>query len=220
MSVRLLVIFGPPAVGKMTVGRAVTARSGFRLFHNHAVLEPLLEVFDYGTPPFMRLLGQWRRGVIEEAAAADIDLVLTFVWGLELEDDVREVSDYIGPYVERGAAVSFVELYADLDTRLERNRTEHRLAEKRSKRDVTWSEGNVRDLEQHVMNTGRRGPADVPTPGELLLARHPHIKLDNTGLSPDEAAETILAWLDGGRPATPLVATPRAASRTVSRDDR
>jgi hypothetical protein len=194
---RLLVIFGPPAVGKMTVGRAVTARSGFRLFHNHAVLEPLLEVFDYGTPPFMRLLRQWRRRVIEEAADADIDLVLTFVWGLELEDDVRELGNYIGPYVERGAVVSFVELYADLDTRLERNRTEHRLAEKRSKRDVTWSDDNVRDLEQHVMNTSCGGPADVPTPGELLLARHQHIKLDNTGLSPDEAAETILAWLGG-----------------------
>lgn len=158
-----MVIFGPPAVGKMTVGRAVTARSGFRLFHNHAVLEPLLEVFDHDTPPIMRLLGQWRRRVIEEAAAADIDLVLTFVWGLELEDDVHEVSDYIGPYVDRAAAVSFVELYADLDTRLERHRTEHRLAEKRSKRDVTWSEGNVRDLGQHVMNTGRRGSAEVPT---------------------------------------------------------
>jgi hypothetical protein len=191
-----LVIFGPPAVGKMTVGRAVTARSGFKLFHNHAVLEPLLEVFDYGTPPFMRLLGHWRRRVIEEAAAAGIDLVLTFVWGLELEDDARELSDYIRPYVELGATVWFVELYADLDTRLERNRTEHRLAEKRSKRDVTWSDGNVRGLEQHVMNTGRRGQSDVPTPGELLLALHPHLKLDNTLLSPDEAAQTILTWLD------------------------
>jgi hypothetical protein len=191
-----LVIFGPPAVGKMTVGRAVTARSGFKLFHNHAVLEPLLEVFDYGTPPFMRLLGHWRRRVIEEAAAAGIDLVLTFVWGLELEDDARELSDYIRPYVELGATVWFVELYADLDTRLERNRTEHRLAEKRSKRDVTWSDGNVRGLEQHVMNTGRCGQSDVPTPGELLLALHPHLKLDNTLLSPDEAAQTILTWLD------------------------
>jgi len=35
---RLLVIFGPPSVGKMTVGREVAARSGFRLFHNHAIL--------------------------------------------------------------------------------------------------------------------------------------------------------------------------------------
>lgn len=192
---RLLVIFGPPAVGKMTVGRAVTARSGFRLFHNHAVLEPLLEVFDYGTPPFMRLLRHWRREVIEEAAAADIDLVLTFVWGLELEEDVRELADYIRPYVEQGAAVSFVELFAELETRMRRNRTEHRLAEKRSKRDVTWSDDNVRDMERHVMNTGR-APADVPTPGEGLLALHPHLMLDNTLLSPDEAAQRILAWLD------------------------
>ncbi len=51
-------VFGPPAVGKMTVGRAVAARSDFRLFHNHAVIEPLLEVFDYGTPPFVRLHGR------------------------------------------------------------------------------------------------------------------------------------------------------------------
>jgi hypothetical protein len=181
----------------MTVGRAVAARGGFRLFHNHAVLEPLLEVFDHGTTPFIRLLGQWRRGVIEEAAAAGIDLVVTYVWGLELETDVREVSDYIHPYVERGAAVSFIELYADLDTRLERNRTEHRLAEKRSKRDLTWSDGNVRALEQHVMNTGRQGPAGMSTPGEQLLAQHTHLKLDNTSLSAEESAERILAWLHG-----------------------
>jgi len=194
---RLLVIFGPPSVGKMTVGRAVTARSEFRLFHNHALLEPLLEVFDYGTPPFMRLLGESRRRVIEEAAASGTDLVLTYVWALELEDDAREIGDYVRPYVERGAAVSFVELYADLETRLERNRTEHRLAEKRSKRDVTWSDGNVRQLEQHVMTTAG-GDAVAQTPGERLLAEHRHLRVDNTHLPADETAEQILTWLDGG----------------------
>lgn len=191
---RLLVIIGPPSVGKMTVGRAIAARSSFRLFHNHAVLEPLLEVFDHGTPPFARLLGELRRRVIEEAAASGTDLVLTFVWGLELEEEAREVNDYLQPYVERGAQVSFVELYADLDTRLQQNRTEHRLAEKRSKRDVAWSEGNVRELERHVMNTG--GERAVPTPGERMLAGHRHLRLDNTDLPADEAAEEILAWLD------------------------
>jgi hypothetical protein len=194
--VRLLVIFGPPSVGKMTVGRAVAARSDFRLFHNHAVLEPLLEVFEYGTPPFMRLLGEFRRRVISEAAASGTDLVLTFVWGLELEDDAREVAAYIRPYVEAGAAVSFVELSADLGTRLERNRTEHRLAEKRSKRDLSWSDDNVREWERHVMNTTSGDPADR-TPGERLLEAHRHLRLDNTGISADQAAERILAWLDG-----------------------
>ena len=84
---RLLVIFGPPAVGKMTVGRAVAARSEFRLFHNHATIEPLLDVFDYGTPPFMTLMTEWRSRVVEEAAAFGTDLVFTFVWGLEIEAD-------------------------------------------------------------------------------------------------------------------------------------
>lgn len=193
---RLLVIFGPPSVGKMTVGRAIAERSEFRLFHNHAMLEPLLEVFDYGTKPFMRLLGECRRRVIEEAASSGTDLVLTYVWGLELENDVREVSDYIGPYVECGAGVSFVELYADLDIRLERNRTDYRLAEKRSKRDVTWSDDNVRQLEQHVMNTGS-GDARAPFPAERLLAGHRHLRVDNTDLSADEAADEILTWLGG-----------------------
>ena len=192
----LLVIFGPPAVGKMTVGRAVAAASDFRLFHNHLTIEPLLEVFDYGTPPFTRLLGEFRRRTIEEAAAAGTDLVLTFVWGLQLEDDAREVADYIRPYVERGAGVAFAELHAALDTRLERNRTEHRLAEKRSKRDLAWSDGNVREMEsQHVMTTA--GGADSSgTPGERLLAGQRHLRLDNTGLSAEAAAVEILAWLD------------------------
>lgn len=192
---RLLVIFGPPSVGKMTVGRAVVARSSFRLFHNHAALEPLLEVFEYGSPSFVRLLGEWRRRIIEEAAASGTDLVLTFVWGLELDDDAREVGDYIRPYVELGAEVSFVELFADLHTRLERNRTEHRLAEKRSKRDVTWSDGNVRELEQHVMNTSP-GDAAAQTPGERMLSGYRHLRLDNTNLAADETADEILAWLD------------------------
>lgn len=191
---RLLVLFGPPSVGKMTVGRAVVARSDFRLFHNHAVIEPLLEVFEYGSPPFQRLLGRWRREVIEEAAASGTDLVLTFVWGLDLESDVPEVTAYIAPYVDRGAEVVFVELVADLPTRLERNRTEHRLAEKRSKRDVDWSDANLRESERtYVMTTTAGGT----TPGERMLAGHRHLKLDNTDLSADEAAEQILAWLDG-----------------------
>lgn len=194
-AVRLLVIFGPPSVGKMTVGRAVTQLSDFRLFHNHAVLEPLLDVFDYGTPPFARLLGEFRRRTIAEAAAAGVDLVLTYAWALELEEDAREVDDYVRPYVDAGASVAFVELYAGLETRLARNRTELRLAEKRSKRDVDWSDDNVRELDQHVLNTGL-DPDAAPTPGDQYLARHRHLRLDNTDATPEDVARQVLAWLD------------------------
>lgn len=195
-SMQLVVIFGPPAVGKMTIGRAIAERSGFRLFHNHALIEPLLEVFDYGTPPFVRLLRELRREVVEEAAVCGTDLVLTYVWGLELQSDVDELTQQFAPYVDRGAVVSFVELAAGLDTRLERNRTEHRLAEKRSKRDLDWSDANVRDMERYVMNTdGRTEGGDLP--GLRLLSQHQHLRLDNSQLTPAQSAVRILAWLAG-----------------------
>ncbi|WP_458110992.1 AAA family ATPase [Arthrobacter sp. R1-13] len=193
---RLLVIFGPPAVGKMTVGREIAQQSDFRLFHNHTLIEPLLEVFDYGTPPFNRLLSEWREQVVEEAAMSGTDLLFTFVWGLEQQAEADELTRYIRPYVEKGADVAFVELSADLDTRLRRNRTELRLAEKRSKRDVEWSDANVREMERFLMNTDSHANAGQALPGAALLAEHRHMRLDNGDLTPQEAAARILAWLD------------------------
>ena len=98
----LLLVFGPPAVGKMTVGRAVADASGFRLFHNHHTIEPLLDVFDFGTPPFNRLLGEFRQRVLEEAAAADTDLVFTLVWALDLPEDAAAVRTHLQPFVDAG----------------------------------------------------------------------------------------------------------------------
>ena len=160
---RLLVIFGPPAVGKMTVGRAVAARSDFRLFHNHATIEPLLDVFDYGTPPFLTLMAEWRRRVVEEAAAFGTDLVFTFVWGLEIEADAAGMASpdrAVRRCRRRGRPSS--SSWPTSTPGSARNRTEHRLAEKKSKRDVDWSDGNVRELERHVMNTVRRARGRRP----------------------------------------------------------
>jgi hypothetical protein len=185
---RLLIVTGPPAVGKMTVGRAIADRSDFRLFHNHHTIEMLLEVFDYGTPPFTTLNVELRRRVIEEAASAGTDLVFTFVMGMDDQGDADYLARLVRPY---GDDVAVVELVADLDTRLARNRTEHRLAEKRSKRDVEWSDANVRRLEADRMTS----VAGLDAPGDRLLARWPHLVVDNTGLEADEVAERVLAWL-------------------------
>ena len=184
----LLFVFGPPAVGKMTVGRAIADAGGYRLFHNHHVIEPLLDVFDFETPAFQTLMGEFRQRVLEEAAAADIDLVFTLVWGLDLPEDADGVRRHLAPFVEAGRRVAMVELYADLETRLVRNRTELRLAEKKSKRDLAWSDDNVRGLERIQMNTG------VPSPGDAVIADFPHLRIDNTDRSPRDVAAEVLAW--------------------------
>jgi hypothetical protein len=191
---RLLLIIGPPAVGKMTVGREVTRRSGFRLFHNHHTIEPLVEVFGHGTPPFTILNSEFRRRVIEEAARHDLDLIFTFVWQLEEPADDREVRELVAPYEAAGGQVLVVELDAGLATRLERNRGADRIAAKPTKRDVEWSESNVRDLERCLLNSDPTG--DRVTPADAFLREHPHLRLDTTALSAPETAEHVLTWLD------------------------
>ena len=185
----LVFVFGPPAVGKMTVGREIAARTGYKLLHNHMTVEPVLDVFPFGSPPFGRLVGEFRRRILEEAVLALDGLVFTMVWGLELPEDRALVASYVDLVEAAGGHVTFVELYAELDERLARNRTELRLAEKRSKRDLDFSHGNVLELERYVMNT-RDG---VRTEASVVLDGHPHLRIDNTHLSAADVATQVVA---------------------------
>ncbi|MFI7064276.1 AAA family ATPase [Kribbella sp. NPDC050124] len=119
---RLLLIIGPPAVGKMTVGREIAAQSDFRLFHNHHTIEPLIEVFGYGTAPFKVLNLEFRRRVIEEAARNTVNLIFSFVWDLQDPADTAYVEQLVAPFEEASGEVCVLELTADLGTRLSRNR--------------------------------------------------------------------------------------------------
>ena len=187
-----VMLFGPPAVGKMTVGRELSRLTGYRLLHNHMTVEPVLDIFPFGSPPFTRLVSEFRRRILEEAIAAELPgLVFTMVWGLELADDRALVASYVDLVEAAGGRVSFVELYASLEERLARNRTELRLSEKRSKRDLEFSDANVLDLEDnYVMNT-----SDGSTLAEPMFAGRDYVRIDNTDLPPEGAAAVTASAL-------------------------
>jgi len=185
----LVILFGPQAVGKMSVGRELAGRTPYRLFHNHATIEPLLEVFDWGTPAFETLKLEFRRRVIEEAVASGMPgLVFTFVWALELPEDAAYVEELIAPVVASGGRIDFVELYADEATRLTREGTPERLAAKSSKRDTAWARDDlITSGRRHRLSTA----SDQPFPLD-----HPHHRLDTGELSASEAALRIVTLLD------------------------
>jgi hypothetical protein len=191
--VQFVVIFGPPAVGKMTVGDQLCKITGFKLFHNHMTIEPVLDIFPFGSPPFGRLVNEFRRRIIEEAADAALPgLVFTFVWGLELADDLELVESYIDLVETRGGCVHFVELYTDQAVRLDRNETPLRLDRKRSKRDVGSSRRHLLELDEgYVLNTsGTRR-----TRAEELLERHSYVRIENGDLPASAVADQIVARL-------------------------
>lgn len=183
-------IFGPPAAGKMTVGREVSRMTGYPLFHNHMTVEPVLEIFEFGSPPFARLVAEFRRRILEEAADSGLPgLVFTYVWALDDPGDKVLVDAFAELVEQRGGTTAFAELYAPLDVRLERNRTPLRLDAKRSKRDVEASDGWLRQADRAVLNTEDAGEAAA------LVGGRPHVRVDNTALSPEEAARRIVEGL-------------------------
>ena len=189
----LLVISGPPAVGKMAVGRAIAETSDFHLFHNHATIEPLLEIFgSYDHPAVPLLKDEFRIRVLEEAAQHEINLVMTLMWPVDDPANVDIVRSYIHPFIATGQEVAFVELDAELSVRLERNRGESRLAAKKSKRDLAASEAYLRAIDTERMVTD----PEQPSPADAVMSEHRLLRLTTSNLSATETARKILTWLE------------------------
>ena len=183
MSPTLLFIIGPPAVGKMAVGHEIAERTGMRLFHNHMAIDPVLRFFEFGTPPFQRLVDGFRTSIIEEVAASDLPgLIFTFVWAFDHPEDHEAVKRYAAPFTSRGNAVRYVELQATQEERLRRNEGEFRLAEKTSKRDTGASRQNLLELDTRYR---------LNTTGEFD-DRPDYLRFDNTEVPADMAAERII----------------------------
>jgi len=179
----LVVITGPPAVGKMTVGLSLAELTGLKLFHNHMSLDLTLNFFDWKDPQFKRLSGDIRRRVFEEVAASDLPgLIFTYVWAFDDPGDKVGIDKFSDIFLENGKPTYFVELYATLDVRLKRNESELRLAHKPPKRDLEHSRaGLLRHEENHQLNS---------KPGEFYYPDQ-YLRIDNTNLSPEEVAHQI-----------------------------
>ena len=187
---KFVVIFGPPAVGKMTVGYELAKLTGLRLFHNHMTIDLVLNFFEFGEEPFFRLVSDFRRRIFEEVASSELPgLIFTFVWALESEGDRKFIDDSCEIFRRKGAEVFFVELEADQSERLKRNESDFRLAEKTSKRDLEKSrERLLADDAKYKLNSH----------GDLFYTEN-YLKINNTSLTATEAEQRIVETFAANR---------------------
>jgi hypothetical protein len=181
--VKLLIIFGPGAVGKMTVGHEIQKLTGLKLFHNHVTLDLVAQYFDWSDPKFKKLVSEFRTRIMEEVATSNIPgLIFTYVWALNMPEDKMEIDKYKLIFENENAEVIFVELYADQEKRIQRNKTEFRIRVKSTKQDVKHTERIIIDDDRnHVLNTN----------GEFYYPDK-YIKIDNSNLTPIETAAIIV----------------------------
>jgi len=173
----LVVITGAQAVGKMTVGQALSRRTGMPLFFNHQIIDVVTPYFAFGTPQFDRIVEGFWDHLLESAAETAPGLIVTWAWRFNEPEDAKRVQEMTAPFAEHGR-ICVAELYAPLEVRLQRNLTENRRAHKQ----LGWAtEDALRELsERYEYRSGGRLPLDLP-----------HFELDVTELSPETASARI-----------------------------
>lgn len=176
---KLVLIVGDGAVGKMTVGQELMKITGLRLFHNHMTIEPVLEIFnDFNMDVILKL----RYLIFEEFVKTDHDgMIYTCMWAYDCPEDCEIMRKIIGIFEDVGAELYCVELTAPLEVRLARNATENRLNNKASKRDLAAS--NER-LIQHT-----KDHRFVSRDGEVPIKNF--MRINNSDLAPDVVARMI-----------------------------
>jgi chloramphenicol 3-O-phosphotransferase len=170
---RLVFLYGPPGVGKLTVARALVALTGFRLFHNHLTVDLVGSVFPRHSPAFGPLVHRFRREMFAAAAREDVDLVFTYVYAHP--EDEPDVRDLLEPVLAGGGEVHFVQLTCTREALLERVASESR----RAYRKLTDPAAVGALLDRHDLT------AAVPFAESL--------RLDTTATPPAEAARKIAA---------------------------
>ena len=94
---KLVIIIGPHAVGKMTVGQELSKITGLRLFHNHMSIELTRKLFDHSEPEWHELNGAIRRKVFELFAKGDFEgLIFTYMCAFDEQSEF----DYLAGLTE------------------------------------------------------------------------------------------------------------------------
>jgi hypothetical protein len=173
--VTFVLLYGPPAVGKLTVATELARETGFKLFHNHLSLDLVESIFPRGTPSFARVGRAVRELVFEEAAQEDINLIFTYVY--EHPQDDPEMQWMLEVVERHGAATQLVQLTCNPEKLNERVGT----ASRRLKGKITDAELLGQLLEAY----------DLFTP----YPERPSLQLDTTMTPPQETEVAIAAHL-------------------------
>ena len=114
---KLVILYGPPAVGKLTIAEKLSEITGFKNFHNHKVLDILFELFGKDKPERKELGYKIRKLIVEEAANAKLNLIVT---GVVLTHNKFLYQAMAGAYKTRGGDVCVVRIMAPKEILLER----------------------------------------------------------------------------------------------------
>lgn len=174
VQMRLIFLYGPPGVGKLTVAMALEKMVGYRVFHNHLTFDLAAAFFEPFTPPFDKMMHALRLRCLE--LAADLGVMgATFTMCYDHPSDKWVVDDICRVIRDHGGEVNYVHLTCSVEEIKRRvaqpDRRKYRKLTRPEKVDSVLSQWNMF------------------TPIEECYS----LQIDNTKIPPDEVARTIIS---------------------------
>jgi hypothetical protein len=143
LSMKLVFLHGSPAVGKLTVAKALLRMVSGRLFDNHAAIDLARTIFDFGAPGFWELVHSVRCSAIDAAAEHSVSLVVTTFCYAEL-DDLPQYQEFEDILQRRNGELLPVFLHCSRDEAARRVGNPERV----ERRKINSQEGLFRDLDK------------------------------------------------------------------------
>ena len=170
-------LYGPPAVGKLSVAQALAARTGFRVLHNHLLMDFSHALFDGGTEASRVFTRRLRELCLDAARAENLPgVILTYVYARDRDAYILSLCDRAE---SQGDTVYLVQLSCTKETLEAR---------------VTQSSRGAFDKLTTVAGLREKlGILDEPF-GQL--AGRESLTLDTDEMTPDAVAEIVQTQLE------------------------
>jgi tRNA uridine 5-carbamoylmethylation protein Kti12 len=170
---KLLILYGVPAVGKLTVAKEISKMTGYGLIHNHLSFDLARSVYKKDNEDFWRYVRRLRLDSIKEAHKNNRSMIITFCYAGKVSDAF--VKPLILILKKLKIKFFFVHLVAEKDMLLKRVKGESRA-----------KFGKIRDAKRLKHDLKRFGH-------DIAIPYVKSFRLNNSNLSPKLAAKKIVS---------------------------
>lgn len=168
----LIILYGPPAVGKLSVATELSKMTGYKLLHNHLAIDFVESIFNRSDKEFWKLIDEYRLDIIKKAAKNNIQGIILTTVNIKGTDD-EFIKKLIKIMDDNSGKALFVHLISDI------NEIKKRLTA--PSREQFGKLTNVKIFNEFISKNNVFEP--IPFVESL--------KINNTAISPKETATII-----------------------------
>ena len=184
---KAIIIIGPPAAGKYTIGKLLSKECNYRFLHEHQMLDIASALFDGNPSEITTYYFKLRWDIFSDFVkynTTNQSIVTTFVHLFDNDYYNNFITSFFNMFQKNNYDIYVIELTASYEERIKRNTNEDRLKAKPSKQNIEKSAKRMTDIEQKSRTNSNEG--------DTLFLNYHHTVISTELLSDNEVVNEIM----------------------------